>query len=119
MNMNMYIVMYMNIYISEDNQKYLRTLDQSMSGLINKLLNDYRRGKKIPEESVIKMENSSRMESSSMVEQRTVNPKVAGSSPASPAIHVDATKVESIPQPVDAEDCPRHHVPKDICIRMH
>lgn len=34
--------MNMNIYITEDNEKYLRT-QKSMSGLINRLLDDYRK----------------------------------------------------------------------------
>lgn len=38
--------MTMNIYISKDNEKFLKSLVAgSMSGLINKLLDDYRAGK--------------------------------------------------------------------------
>lgn len=43
--------MCMNIYITKENQDFLRNLsDQSMSGLVNDLLNDYK--EKVTEESV-------------------------------------------------------------------
>lgn len=38
MTMTMYIVMNMNIYITKDNEDYLKSLDRSMSGLVNELL---------------------------------------------------------------------------------
>lgn len=43
MNMTMY-TMNMNIYISKENEKWLRTED-SMSGLINRLLEEHYSGK--------------------------------------------------------------------------
>ena len=40
MYMNMCIIMTMNIYISPENEKHLRK-EESMSGLINRLLGEY------------------------------------------------------------------------------
>lgn len=40
MNMNMLIVMNMNIYITSQNEEHLRK-EESMSGLVNKLLDDH------------------------------------------------------------------------------
>lgn len=44
MTMNMCIVMYMNIYMTKDNEDFLKKIkpEKSMSGLVNKLLDDYR-----------------------------------------------------------------------------
>lgn len=44
---DMTIIMTMNIYITKDNEKFLKTLSEgkSMSGLINELLNSYRKKK--------------------------------------------------------------------------
>lgn len=38
----MYIVMNMNIYITKDNEGYLKSLNRSMSGLVNELLEAHR-----------------------------------------------------------------------------
>lgn len=44
--MYMTIIMTMNIYITKDNELFLKALsDGSMSGLINRLLDDYRKDK--------------------------------------------------------------------------
>lgn len=45
--MNMYIVMNMNIYITKENEEFLQAIKptESMSGIVNKLLDDYRDGK--------------------------------------------------------------------------
>lgn len=47
MNMNMCMIMTMNIYITKENEEFLRRIKpgQSMSGLINELLDKYRNGK--------------------------------------------------------------------------
>ncbi len=44
MRMHMVIVMHMNIYITKANEEYLKnfTYGKSMSGLINKLIDEYR-----------------------------------------------------------------------------
>lgn len=43
----MTIIITMNIYITKDNEAFLRKIkpSESMSGIINKLLDDYRSGK--------------------------------------------------------------------------
>ena len=41
----MYIIMNMNIYISKQNEEWLRIQGQSMSGIINRLLDEARAGK--------------------------------------------------------------------------
>lgn len=59
--MNMTIIIYMNIYITKDNEEFLKSITEgSMSGIINKLLNNYRKGngpdlfpKRIPKPKII------------------------------------------------------------------
>lgn len=41
MYMNMYMIIHMNIYIKEENEYNLRRYDGSMSGLVNRLLEDF------------------------------------------------------------------------------
>lgn len=43
--MNMTILIYMNIYITPDNEKWLRMQGSSMSGIVNKFLTNARHGK--------------------------------------------------------------------------
>lgn len=91
----MCILIYMHIYITEDNEKFLRSHSGSMSGLINELLDEHR----------------------GRVQKAMYKPKQTLSTDP---IRVDGTsrQVESIPKrlpPVDKSECPRHHVPKDIC----
>lgn len=48
----MYIIMNMNIYITKENEDYLKNLDGSMSGLINQLLSIHRSGEPVWKEEL-------------------------------------------------------------------
>ena len=96
--MYMYILMYMNIYITHTNEEFLRNSGQSMSGLINQLLDDYRKGNPVSKNISVPRVKATKEEAFDIIQKNYIEPK----------LNETITKVTSrgeafVPKPPDPE----------------
>lgn len=115
MTMNMCILMNMNIYISKDNEAYLRTKD-SMSGFINKLIDrerDLESGPRLADGTkgfVIPFTKAKKIQE---VRSATAEDKVYIVNGSDPVSRTDAIGLSKTPAKANIVMCKVHGIPLD------